>query len=592
MTASRHKSPLALFGLTVAFAAAPAVAQVTAPPPLPTREEVNRAAPDVVERAPSRLTIAGGIERAPCPLADPRFADVKVTLREALFDNLQAVPAEALRPAYEAYLGREMPIAVVCEIRDAAATILRREGYLAAVQVPAQKITDGTIHFNVLMAKVVAIQVRGDAGRSERLIAGYLEALKGDAVFNERNAERYLLLARDLPGYDVRLTLRPAGTAPGDVIGEVTVIKTPFTIEANVQNYGSRSVGRFGAMVRGEAYDLLGSGDRLTAGLYSTPDFEEQQVVQLGYDMRLGREGLTIGGRFAYAWTEPDLGAGAGARLLSRTLVAAGEASYPFLRSQAANIRGAAGFELVNQRARLVPDTGGSIPISEDRTRTLYVRLDLQTMDRASIGSTSGYSVSEPRWRVGGSIELRKGIDIFGASDAGSVLLSRFDGKPNGFLVRASASGEYRPVPAITVSLSPRAQYAADPLLGYEQFSGGNFTVGRGYDPGAIIGDSGVGFAAELRYGRIAPHSRDDLVVQPYAFFDQAWVWNKGALAALAPDPQSLSSIGAGLRGAYGDHARIDLTVAAPLRRAPNDVKRRDPRILLSFSTRLLPWSR
>ncbi|HWL46745.1 MAG TPA: ShlB/FhaC/HecB family hemolysin secretion/activation protein [Sphingomonadaceae bacterium] len=588
MTASLYKSRLTLLGLSAACVAAPAFAQATGQPQLPTREEVNRTAPDAVQRAPSLLTVTGGIERAPCPLADPRFAAVTVTLRDAVFDNLQAVPAEALRPAYQAYLGREMPIAVVCEIRDAAATILRRQGYLAAVQVPPQHITDGTIHFNVLMAKVVAIQVRGDAGRSERLIAGYLEALKGDAVFNERAAERYLLLARDLPGYDVRLTLRPAGTAPGEVIGEVTVIRTPIAVEANLQNYGSRAVGRFGAMVRGELYDLLGAGDRLTAGVYSTADFREQQVVQLGYDLRAGREGLTLGGRFAYAWTEPDLGAGAGARLLSRTLVAAGEASYPFLRSQAATIRGAAGLEIINQRARLAPDTGGAIPISEDRIRALYARLDVQALDRASIG-TLGYSANEPRWRVGGSLELRKGLDIFNASQPGSLLLSRAGGKPGAFLARLSATADYRPAPDITVSFSPRAQYAADPLLAYEQFSGGNFTVGRGYDPGSIIGDSGAGFAAELRYGQLAPRTRDDIALQPYAFFDQAWVWNKGAAAA---GRTQLSSAGAGLRAAYGDHARIELSVAAPLRRAPNQIEKGDPRILLSFSTRLLPWAR
>ena len=45
-------------------------------------------------------------------------------------------------------------------------------------------------------------------------------------MFNRYQAERYLLLASDIPGYVVRLTLRPAGTVPGDVIGDVTVQRT------------------------------------------------------------------------------------------------------------------------------------------------------------------------------------------------------------------------------------------------------------------------------------------------------------------------------------------------------------------------------
>ncbi|SNS06918.1 POTRA domain-containing protein, ShlB-type [Sphingomonas laterariae] len=223
-----------LIAIAMLVATTPADAQVVAP----TREEINRPPVAPIERAPSRLTVEGGVERAPCPLADARFKDIAITVSAVQFDNLRVVAPEVLRPAYEAHLGKSVPIATVCEIRDAAATILRRAGYLAAVQVPAQRIENGVVHFDVLMAKLVAIQVRGDAGRAEKLIAGYLEELKGQEVFNEKDAERYLLLARDLPGFDVRLMLRPAGTAPGEVIGEVSVQKTPFVIDASVQNSG------------------------------------------------------------------------------------------------------------------------------------------------------------------------------------------------------------------------------------------------------------------------------------------------------------------------------------------------------------------
>lgn len=597
MISSQYRGGLSLFGLSTALAFGAAAQAQVAPTPapgnLPTREEVNRAAPPEDIRPPSRLTVKGGMERAPCPLAEPRFADIKVTIRGVVFDHLQAVDPETLRDAYQDQLGKEAPISVVCDIRDAAATILRRQGYLAAVQVPPQRIEDGVLHLDVLMAKIVAIQVRGDAGRSERTIASYLEALKERPVFNEREAERYLLLARDLPGYDVRLTLRPAGTRPGEVIGEVAVVKTPFAIDANVQNYGSHAVGPFGGLIRGEAYDLLGLGDRLTAGFYSTPDFDEQHVVQLGYDLRAGREGLTIGGRFTYAWTEPDLGRDAGAKLFSRTLVAAGEVSYPFLRSQAANIRAAGGLEVIDQHADFAPTNGTRTRLSQDNIRALYARLDFETIDRGSVRSTVGYSVAQPRWRAAGSLEMRKGLHILGASDKGDVLLSRPGADPSAFLVRFAGTAEYRPIPLITFALSPRAQYAANPLLSYEQFSGGNFTVGRGYDPGSVIGDSGLGFQLEGRYGSLSPSSRSDLAVQPYVFYDHAWVWNRNKLTpTLRPDPQELSSVGFGLRAAYGDHARIDLTFAQPLQRATNQLKRDKAAVLVSISTRIWPWLR
>ncbi len=607
MNSLRNPGRIAFLLCSIAGVAMPADAQV-ASTGAPTREEVNRAPVGPDTRPPSRLTVEGGIERAPCPLDDPKFAGVTVAVSQVVFDNLKVVAPETLKSSYESYIGKTVPIATVCEIRDAAATILRRQGYLAAVQVPPQRIENGIIHFDVLMARIVQIQVRGDAGKSERLIAGYLDALKGEEVFNEHVAERYLLLARDLPGYDVRLTLRPAGTAPGEVLAEVSVAKTPIAIDFNAQNYGSKDVGRFGGLLRGEAYDLLGFGDRLSLGFFSTADFKEQQVAQGGYDIRVGREGLTLGGRFTYAWTNPSLRDATGAKIdiNSHTLVASLEGSYPFVRTQATNLRGAAGFDFINQDVRLP----GPL-YTRDRLRVFYSRLDLDAIDRASIGALAGYSAAEPRWRASGSLEVRQGIDGLGASDdcgpapysrcfvTGYRPPSRTNGRPDAFEVRVNGQLEYRPLPKITFVLSPRAQYSTKPLFSFEQYSAGNYTVGRGYDPGSLIGDSGAGFQAEFRFGSLVPRSRSSLELQPYAFFDHSWVWRKHD--PIAPDDdysQQLSSVGGGVRATFGDHARLDVAVAKPLDRVgpvdptTNRARKGDTRVLVSLTTKLWPWAR
>ena len=554
----------------------------------PTREEINRIPEGTAPARQSRLTVDGGVERAPCPLADPRFADVTVTLSDVAFDNLRVLPKDALRPAFADFLGKTVPIAAICEIRDAAATILRNQGYVAAVQVPAQKIENGVVRLDVLMAKLVGIQVRGDAGKSERLIASYLDHLKGSEAFNQRDAERYLLLARDLPGFDVRLTLRPAGTVPGEVIGEVTFVRQPFTIDANIQNYGARSVGRFGGLVRAEAYDFLGFGDRLSLGFFTTADFDEQQVVQGGYEFRLGGEGLTVASRVTYAWTHPDIGGGID--LASHTLVASGEVRYPFIRRQSVNLRGAAGFDLIDQDVRV-----GANRLSRDRLRVAFVRGEYELVDPASVLGARGYSVSEPRWRFAGALELRHGLSIFDASDrcgTGSCVggPSRAEGDPTAAVFRVTAAGEFRPVPNIAFVLSPSAQYSHRALLSYEEYSGGNYTVGRGYDPGSIIGDSGVGIQAEVRVGHLSPNSLNDLAFQPYVFVDAAWVWNRDS-AFDGLDPQRLVSAGAGVRAAYGARARIDMTVAVPLERAGFATRRGDARFLVSLTTKLWPWN-
>src|SRR3546814_18240058 len=104
------------------------------------------------------------------------------------------------------------------------------------------------------------IEVRGDAGANEKLLQRYLSRLDDAPVFNIADAERYLLLARDIPGMDARLTLRP-GAVPGEVVGEVTVTHTPVIFAFNAQNFWSREVGRWAGHARAHVAGLPGLGD-------------------------------------------------------------------------------------------------------------------------------------------------------------------------------------------------------------------------------------------------------------------------------------------------------------------------------------------
>lgn len=573
------------------FFSGDAQAQATAAPVPPTREEVTRPTAPMAQPPASRLEVEGDVERAPCALDNPEFAAIRLTVRGVEFDGLQQVAPDALRPAYAGLVGQEHPISVVCDIRDRAATLLRQAGYLASVEVPEQRIADGIIRFRLLMAKLTQVRVRGDAGGAERTIAGYLNQLTQQPVFNRFEAERYLLLASDLPGYNVRLTLRPAGGAPGEVVGEVTVRRMQALVDANVQNYGSRELGRWGGLLRGQLFGLTGLGDRTTAAIFTTSDLEEQQTLQLGHDFRLGSEGLGISSAFTYAWARPALGDGSDVK--ARTLFATIDASYPFVRRQAHTIRGALGLDLVNQDVDL-----DGIDLTRDRLRVGFARL---TGDAVSLDySRRGLSLAEPLWRISGLAELRQGLDLFGASDdcgpagadclgAGDVPPSRIEADPTATVLRGSVYGEYRPVRLVTLALGARAQTAWKPLLSFEEFSAGNYTIGRGYDPGALLGDRGVGFQAELRFGNQTPPRARAVGVEAYGFFDWARVSNEDRLFVVEQSNR-LSSVGAGIRAAFG-RFRLDTAIAVPLKRVGPLDEKPDPRLLVSLSSILWPWS-
>jgi hemolysin activation/secretion protein len=554
----------------------------------PTREEVTRPTPPPpVPRGP-KLEVEGGVERAPCALDGPEYASIHFVLRAATFEGLEGLAPEQLAGAYAPYVGRDVPISVVCDIRDRAATALRDAGYVAAVQVPEQKIADGTVRFRVLMAHLTQVRVRGDATGAERIIAGYLNRLTKERVFNRFDAERYLLLASDLPGYTVRLTLRPAGNTPGEVVGDVTVQRTPAYVDLNIQNGGSHELGPWGALARAEVFGLTGLGDRTLLSFFTTPDLHEQQTVQLGHDFRLGPEGLSLGDTFTYAWARPSIPKSS---VLARTLLNTFELSYPLVRRQAQTVRASFGMDYVNQDVRL-----DGIRLTRDRLRVGYVRLGIDALP----ADTSGLLGAEPPWRLSAVLELRQGLHIFGATHdcgpiganclgPGDVPPSRIEGRSDATVLRYTAYGEVRPMPKLTLALGTRLQYSWKPLLSFEEFSAGNYTVGRGYDPGSLLGDRGLGTQAEIRFGRRVPTSADKAAVEAYGFWDHAWVHNLDKLFVVAGSTH-LDSIGGGARVNF-DRFAIDAALAFALTRVGIEDKRPSPRFLISITSRLWPWS-
>ena len=544
----------------------------------PTRDELTRAQPADTTPRPT-LNIVGGIERSPCPLADPRYADIKVTIREVRFNNLKGASADEMRAAWSPFAEREQPVSVLCEIRDAAATILREKGYLAAVQVPTQRIENGVVTMETLFARVVAVRARGQTDGAEAKLAQYLGKLTEDEYFDRDRAERYLLLARDLPGYNVQLTLKPAGTGPGELIGEVAVLRRRYSLDATVQNLAASETGRWGAQIRGQLFGLTGLGDVTSVALYSTFDFKEQRIVQVAHSFRPGAEGLTVDGQFTYAWTKPDINAGGAVPdLKARTLFWTLGARYPVIRRQSSNLWVGGGLDYVDQKVDFF------VPLTRDKLRILWARADWDAVDMTS---------SRPSWRASATLELRKGLDILGASDGcggglcplGEVPPSRFDGDPTATLVRVAAEGEVALGRDFAIAVAPRAQYAFDPLLSFEEFTAGNYTVGRGYDPATLGGESGVGVSAELRGPRWRPIAKSKLSLQPYLFGDAAWVWNKNdGLGA-----EHLKSAGGGVRAELGDRFRLDTSLAVPLEKAGILQRKGDIRLLVTLTGRILP---
>lgn len=561
-------------------------------PPAPTREEVLRGELDRQLRQGSEaIDASDAYDRAPCPLADPKFADLRLTLTSVSFAGADTVEPGLLDAAWRDYAGKEIAVSAICDIRDRAAALLRDDGYVASVQVPVQTIEDGALRFSVVVARLVSFVVRGDVGGSGAMVERYLAPLRDRPAFDTREAERALLLARRIPGLDVRLTLaRAAGpdAKPGDLVGVVDVIERRIEADLAVQNYGSGEVGPWGGQARVRLNGLTGLADLTEIGAFATPDFDEQLVVLGRHEFGLGGDGLRLGVAGVHAWTRPDV-PGDDA-FYARTLVASAYASYPLLLRQAHSVDLTAGLDVVDQRISFDGD-----PFTQDRLRVLTLALENRSTDPASVAGTNGFSISEPRLASRARIELRKGIAGLGASGScgpapslaacsgsGVVPISRLNADPQAFLVRGEAEVSFRPARGVSVVARPRFQYTDENLLPYEQISGGNFTVGRGYDPGAATGDRGFGSQLEVAVGSLEPRTPTGTAVQAFAFYDSFNAWY-----ADAPDVNHLNSLGGGARISLRRRIYGELLAAVPLEAAPLAGRKGDVRILLNLAVRL-----
>lgn len=537
---------------------------------LPSREQIELPAADQ-PRLPARIDVGRAAPAGPCPFAS---STVSADLRHIRFTGpdgaaLPAVIADALAPVQIA--PGLQPVSSLCTVRDRANERLATAGYIASVQIPPQEITAGEAVLHVTLARLTAVEVKGAPGPYAKTIAARAAQLQALEPFNRLAAERILLVAGDVPGLDVGLSLRPAGTAPGEVIGDLVVRYAPLAIVVNAQNSGSRVIGRTTGTVRAEYYGLTGLSDRTFLGLSSTTDFKEQIAVQGGHYMG-DAKGRTAGLRLSYAESRPDVGA---LDLRARSLLAGLEFAAPLVRAVTRNVSAGGGLELIDQRVRI--GTGNNaLPVTRDKLQILFATL-------------SG-AVRKPRYdgadalSLGGTLEVRQGLNVVDAGRASGAAPSRLQGNRSATVIRAGAEG-FASAGLFSVQAIAQGQVASDPLLSIEEFSVGNLTLGRGFDPGVTSGDHALGFRIEPR---VQLPIRAAIGAQLFAFHDRVRIWNLDNFTF--EDRRTLRSWGAGGRLVLPGRFVIEAMYARPQDRGlATDARRAPDRFLVSLTTQFSP---
>jgi hemolysin activation/secretion protein len=506
--------------------------------------------------------------------AVPRAVDeVHFKLSDIKIVGAKTIPAEQFRALYTGLIGKDITLGDILNVADKIEDAYRASGYLLVrAYVPPQRVNDGVFTINVVEGYLASITVQGGDPDAQDLVRGYLAPATSARPLTLPVMERGLLLSNDVPGVTASGVLRPSPNTPGASDLVVDIVQPPITGGLALDNRGSHFSGLWTITGDVEFNSIFGE-DQLGATVISSPDSLRQVEGTLRYRRAIGTDGLigsligTVthgepGSTLSIAGVKTDSWA-AGARL-----------TYPLERSRDATLLLDGGFTVQDA----IVDIGGlSHHLSHDQWRVLDIGASYQKTGILGGGV----------WTT--TFDAAKGLPILGATPdtiSGSVPnpnLSRYKGTTD-FTKFTGSTRLILPIAgAFSTALNIQGQYALNRLITGEQIAFGGAQLGRGYDPGAITGDHGLGASAELRYDfRFA----DSVVraLEPYVYVDAAQTW-------YFTDPslqnETLLSAGGGFRFWLPYNVTGAIEGSRMLRAVPgSDLGRKATKVLLDLSVR------
>jgi hemolysin activation/secretion protein len=487
--------------------------------------------------APSRSPVGRAVDQ------------VTFTLKDLRITGAKTLPEESFRPLYAKLLGQPVKLSNVLDVADAIEKAYRDHGYiLVRAYVPPQRVRDGVFTINIVEGKIAHVTVQGGSPATQDQVKQYIQPSLDRAPLPLTTMERSLLLSNDLPGVQASGVLKPSEGIPGASDIVVTVDQPRFSGGLGADNRGSRYSGLWTLNADAQINSIFDGADQLSGVLTTSPDATEQIAGQARYRRAIGGDGVigTIAGTITHGQPGSTLTAFG---VVTDSWAVGPRLTWPIIRTRAQSLQ-----------------LDGGVTFQQANIDVLSSRIAHDVWRVADINATYLYS----NW-LGGSwlatAGIAQGIPGLGASPNLSANLSR----KGGYLDFTKFTGLLRYVGVLpksfSVVLSAQGQFSSAPLINGELISFGGVGIGRGYDPGAITGDHGVGGSGELRYD--APWANEYVLgVQPYAYIDGGQTWYIQRGAALDPSlmDQSVTSVGGGVRLALPYNASLGLEGSRTLR--------------------------
>jgi hemolysin activation/secretion protein len=506
-------------------------------PVLPSRG--NGGLPEEPRRPPMRMDVA-----------------MKIPVTSIRVTGASAFPPGEVEALVADAAGKTLTLANLDQYADRISRHYREAGYLLArAYLPAQSIIGGVVEIAVLEGRLGKLRIENDSAMPDAAVAARLASVEEDAPLDGGVLERSLLLLNDLPGIEVRSTLKP-GASVGTTDLDIRVgAKSPYAGAVELDNFGSRYTGdlRLGASFN--AGNLAGFSDTLALRAVTGTGLSYGRVA---WQAPVGTGGTQAGA----AWSSMRYRLGHDFAALEAHGTAAIGSAYivhPFRRSRASNING----QIVYDRKHLDDDIDAT---AVGVRKTFDVWTSGLSGDRLD-GLGGGGLVNWTLAYTIGRLQLDPDSQVFDA--AGHRTQGRYD------KLSFSAARQQRVADDWVFTAGLQAQAAGKNLDSAEKMSlGGAYGV-RAYPQGEASSDDAWQVNLELRYG-FAPNWQAGI------FHDSAaGRLNHSPIAADGANARRLSGNGFGLT--YNGAAELFLQLGLAWRNtaAPTSDVDRGPRAWL-----------
>ncbi|MDJ1184433.1 ShlB/FhaC/HecB family hemolysin secretion/activation protein [Roseofilum casamattae] len=441
---------------------------------------------------------------------------------------------------------RDLRFADLIEAVSIVTKLYNDDGYLNSYAVPyEQKITDGIIKIAIIEGGLGTISlIRQGRGRLRPQYICRRLAIASAPLNTQKllHALRLLQLDPLIANLSANLV---EGPRPEEHDLQLYFEETPtFNIDLGADNSRAPSVGSFRRHIQLSHQNLLGFGDRLYLA-YSNTDGSDN--FSTSYTIPLNaRNGIL---RLAYGTAtnrviEPPFNAidlRGDSRYFDITL------RQPLWQNEQREFGFGVGF------ARRETDTsilGSSFPLSQGGDRRGRTRLSVLQVSQDALwrGERQSFIVQS---------QFNFGLGLFGATARSQPPDGRF------FAWRGQAQWLYRFAPNTLLLVKSNLQLSDRELVSLERFGLGGAGTVRGYRQEIRLTDNGALASVELRYPIIGNTQSQWGMLQVAPFIDLGTGWNHDRDSNLSP--QTLASVGLGLRWQMRDRARASLYWGFPL---------------------------